>query len=166
MAHTMTAVTPDPGPRRKPLLVRLAGYFVLISCVLGAAYLAGYLQGKSGLVQLRAQQQSERQAAQTALQQCQGRLELEQQQATLLLARRGLDRAIAALDARNFGIAEAQVKDAHEHLVAAKPHGAIADLAQALGAFRVQVTENLGDQRNQFTRWLEQLDRAIAAPNQ
>lgn len=76
-------------------------------------------------------------------------------------ARRSLERAQTALDARNFGIAQEQVLAASRLVKASHPTAELATLTDALSRYQPQVTENLAAQHQQLDAWLAQLDASI-----
>jgi hypothetical protein len=80
----------------------------------------------------------------------------------LLEARRSLDQAVAALDARNFGIAQQRLKDASEKISAAQPAGRLMGLAKGLEDYRLVATDDLGAQRQQLTGYLAEFDQLYA----
>jgi hypothetical protein len=76
-------------------------------------------------------------------------------------ARRSLESAQTALDARNFGIAQEQVLEASRLLKVAHPPADLLMLSDALSKFQPVVTENLAGQHQQIAAWLAQLDAAL-----
>jgi len=78
-------------------------------------------------------------------------------------ARRSLERARAALDARNFGIAQEQVNLASRALTASHPQAELLSLADALSKYQPVVTDDLAGQHQQLSTWLGQLDTALPA---
>jgi hypothetical protein len=77
-------------------------------------------------------------------------------------ARRLLGRAEDALDARNFGIAQQQVRLASQLLAASHPTAEISPLVDALGKYQTVVSEDLGGQHQQLAGWMGQLDAQLA----
>ncbi len=76
-------------------------------------------------------------------------------------ARRLLGRAQDALDARNFGIAQQQVRLASQLLGASHPTAAVSPLVDALVKYQPVVTEDLGGQHQQLAGWIGQLDAQL-----
>ena len=80
-------------------------------------------------------------------------------------ARRWLERAEAALDARNFGIAQEQVALASRALNASHPQPELSALAEALSKYQPVVTLDLAGQHQQLAAWLGQLDNQLPQQN-
>jgi len=76
-------------------------------------------------------------------------------------AERAIELAEAALDARNFGIAEAQVARATRLLGASHPPAELANLVDALSKYQPVVTENPSEQHQQLATWRAQMDTAL-----
>lgn len=161
------------GPSDKPSRARnlkmrgrrILGVVALIIATLGTCYLTGYLHGRSGLNRLQAQLESERVAAQEHAEQLARQLDSSRRNALALDARRSLDQAIAALDARNFGIAEQQIKKAGKWLRTFSSDPSAMALGNTLEAFHLTATEDLGPQRRQVVDWVLQLDQRIPTLN-
>ena len=73
-------------------------------------------------------------------------------------ARRRLEQAQDALDARNFGIAQRQVQLASQLLLASHPSSELSPLSDALAKYRPVVTDDLAGQHQQLASWIGQLD--------
>lgn len=159
-----------PEPPRPPTThpsrsKKLLGIAIIIVVMCGACYLVGYLHGMSGVAELRAQLGEVQKVAQSSQMQLSKQLESEKQHCLTLEARRSLDQAVVALDARNFGIAEKQVQKASHWLVAAHAEARLAELAKTLETFHLVATEDLGPQRKQLADWVVLIDQMVLAPN-
>jgi hypothetical protein len=150
--------TPATAPSRQK---RLVGVTVAVLVAFGACYLVGFLHGKTEVAQLKTQLGEAQKAAESTRTQ----LESEKRRGFGLEARRCLDQAVTALDARNFGIAERQVKLAGRWLVDSKAEARLAELAKTLEIFHLVATEDLGPQRKQLADWIIFVDESFAAPN-
>lgn len=115
--------------------------------------------------ELRAQLGEVQKVAQSSQMQLSKQLESEKRHCLALEARRSLDQAVVALDARNFGIAEKQVQKASHWLVAAHAEPRLAELAKTLETFHLVATEDLGPQRKQLADWVVLVDQLVLAPN-
>jgi len=71
---------------------------------------------------------------------------------------RSVERAQAALEARNFGIAQEQVLLASRALSASHPPPELAPLTDALSKYQPVVTQDLAGQHQQLSAWLAQID--------
>jgi hypothetical protein len=162
---TVTSGTPHRQINPRSRIKRLFGFVALACCTLGACYLGGYLHGRAGLTALRSQLDADRRAARASLESLTEQLRSEQRMSLMLAARRNLDQSVTALDARNFGIAEQQVKRAARWLVAARPEPRLAELARMFETFRLVATEDLGPQRKQLVEWVNQFDQLVTEPN-
>jgi hypothetical protein len=161
------AVTSDRPPQKTNSRRGIKGILGILAvgcCAAGACYLGGYLQGRTGLTELRTQLDAERRTARASLESLTVQLESEQRMSLMLAARRNLDQSITALDARNFGIAEQKVKGAARWLVAAHMEPRLAELARAFETFRLVASEDLGPQRKQLVEWVSQFDQLVTEP--
>lgn len=143
---------------------RYLGITGLVLIALGGCYLAGWLQGRKEVGGLQAQLTTAHKEAETKQDECARQLVAGQRTIHTLEARRELDQSLSALDARNFGIAEQQIKKAAKRLVATRAEGATAEVAKALEAYRLTATEDLGPQRKQLVDWIAQIDSQLVVP--
>lgn len=153
---TRTVSAAAPSRFRKPV-----GTAIVIAVTLGACYLLGFLHGGSGKPTLETQVRESHRNLLT----CTTQLENEKHHSLALEARRSLDQAITALDARNFGIAEQRVRSAGRNLVSASAEARLAELAKTFESFRLVATEDLGPQRKQLADWVTLVDQALVAPS-
>jgi hypothetical protein len=151
----------NEAPSRFKRYLGIAG---LVLIALGGCYLAGWLQGRKELGGLQTQLTTAHKEAEAKQDECARQLTAEQRTIHTLEARRNLDQSLSALDARNFGIAEQQIKKAAKRLVAARAEGATAEVAKALEAYRLTATEDLGPQRKQLVDWISQIDSQLVVP--
>jgi hypothetical protein len=165
MDDTVTSAEPRKPTDLRSRTKRFVGLVVLACCTLGASYMAGLFYARAGLAQLKAQHDSERLILQSNQERLTKALEAEKRLSLTLEARRNLDQAITALDARNFGIAEQQIKKAARLLAAAGAQAKLGELTQAFASFRLVATEDLGPQRKQLVDWVSQIDPLIVAPS-
>ncbi|HEY5955629.1 MAG TPA: hypothetical protein VIV60_03705 [Polyangiaceae bacterium] len=161
-----TDTVPNPAPKRSLLqnVKRIAGITAAVVALLGAVYLGGYLHGRIAIDHLREQHAAELAAVQTQRDALTRSLDGANRQVQALAARRNLDQAVSALDARNFGIAEQRIKAAAEDLRRSALDERMAALIPPLAAFHLVATEDLGPQRKQIVDWLTQLDALIVVP--
>lgn len=157
--------SPMPPAKRPSRASRYLLVTALVLTALGSCFAGGWWLGRSEVTKLQAQGESDRAAAQLTLTQCTEQSGRYQRAARLLDARRSLDQAVAALDARNFGIAEQLVKKAAHSLNAASAEGVSSELAKTLESYRFVATEDVGAQRKQLIDWIGQLDPQIVLPD-
>lgn len=81
-------------------------------------------------------------------------------------ALRRLGRAQEALDARNFGIAQAQVQLACRMIRASHPTAELSSLSGALAEYQPAVTQDLAGQHQQLAGWIGQLDALLPEQHQ
>lgn len=90
-------------------------------------------------------------------------------QVQMLQARRHLDRALTALDERNFGMAAGVLHIAGSELAATQPAptgsdpAVLARLAQEIQAARIAVGEDFSQQRSRIQGWIRELDTQFPA---
>lgn len=148
----------------------IAAVVVVLLVILGV-YLWGNAQTRS---QLSAQQTDYDQRIsqmQTQLQTTQGELASARNRNQLLMARTDLYRAAAALDLRNFGIANTHLRQAEQALGKVDASSASLDarklkqLRSSIDSLNINVATNLQDQRNQVLDLASQLDAmALQSP--
>lgn len=148
----------------------IAAVVVVLLVILGV-YLWGNAQTRS---QLSAQQTDYDQRIsqmQTQLQATQGELASARNRNQLLMARTDLYRAAAALDLRNFGIANTHLRQAEQALGKVDASSASLDarklkqLRSSIDSLNINVATNLQDQRNQVLDLASQLDAmALQSP--
>lgn len=80
-----------------------------------------------------------------------------------LEARRYIDQALAALDARNFGIAQQRLTEAEKALTKTHVAGKLLEVSKSLESFRVVATEDLGKQRQKLLELVSTFDQAYPA---
>jgi hypothetical protein len=158
--HSPTPPVGRPSRTKLYLLVTALALAALSSC-----YLAGWWMGRSEVKKLQAQGESDRATAKLTLSQCAEQSTHYQRAARMLEARRNLDQAVAALDARNFGIAELLLKRTSHWLAAGSAEGPGAELAKTLESYRFVASEDVGAQRKQLIDWIGQLDPLIVLPD-
>lgn len=159
---TTKAKTPPVPPIGRPSRTkRYLQFTALTLAALGGCFVGGWWIGRSELTKLQAQGESDRAAAKLTLAQCTEQSARHQRTSRMLEARRNLDQALAALDARNFGIAEQLVKKAARWLAAASAEGPSGELAKTLEAYRFVASEDVGAQRKQLIDWIGQLEPQI-----
>ena len=141
----------------------MLGVVAAVVVILGTCYLGGYLHGRSEVARVSAELEAARKAVASNQVQFTERLDASKRRVALLEARRSLDQAITALDSRNFGIAERQIKTAAENLAAARVDAPLSDLEKTLASFHLTATEDLGPQRKQIVDWIVLLDRQLPA---
>ena len=76
-------------------------------------------------------------------------------------ARRQLDLARDALDARNFGIAQERVHRAVVLLSESHPVSELLQLSATAGKYQPEITQDIAGQRQQLAAWLGQLDSML-----
>lgn len=161
MENTVACASPEQPGGWKARTRKFLRVLALIVVATGACYLAGYLHGRSGVNQLRAQLDTDHAAARNQSEQLERQLSEAKRQILALDARRSLDQAVTAIDARNFGIAEQQLKQAGIWLRTSNPGTPAGELGATLEKFHFTATEDLGPQRRQLVEWIAQLDQRI-----
>lgn len=156
---------PPSQPATRPPRFKRATLFTAFGLTaLGACYLGGWWVGHAQVTRLRAEIDAVRENASAELGRCSAQGASLQRAGRMLEARRQLDLAVEALDARNFGIAEQLVKKSARWLVSAPVEGPAAALAKTLESYRLTATEDVGAQRKQLNDWIGQLDPLIVLP--
>jgi len=144
-AKTLVATPPKPSRWRRVLRISLI--------LLGSHALAWGVGRAQGWWETRAEQEK-------------GELttkELGQSRDLVLRfeARRSLEQAQTALDARNFGIAKELVDQAARLLGASHPPADLSTLIDAVSKYQPAVTDNLAEQHQQLAQWLGQIDNQL-----
>jgi hypothetical protein len=123
------------------------------------AFVYGYLTGRGELGAAEARIEK----ATKELTQCkvQAAQDLNQANARgqLLEARRSLDQAVSALDARNFGTAQQRLKESALKLGAARVEGRLLAVAKELDAIKLVATDDVGGQRQKLSALLIEFDQ-------
>lgn len=144
----------------------LSGLFLLC---LASAYGYGRWQGAKAVAGAQAEAASARESAATGAGQARSELADLRGQVQILQARRHLDRALTALDERNFGMAAGVLQIAGTELTTTQPTPAGADpavlarLAQEIQAARIAVGEDFSQQRGRIQGWIRALDAQFPA---
>jgi hypothetical protein len=148
----------------------IAAVVVALLIILGV-YLWGNAQTRSQLSAQQSEYEQRISLMQNQLQATQGELASARNRNQLLMARTDLYRAAAALDLRNFGIANTHLRQAEQALGRVDASGANLDtsklnqLRSSIDSLNINVATNLQDQRNQVLDLATQLDSmALQAP--
>ena len=155
-------VPPVVRPSRTKRYLLFTG---LTLAALGICFVAGWGMGRSELAKVQVQGESDRAAARLTLTQCTEQSARHLRTSRMLEARRNLDQALAALDARNFGIAEELVKKSARWLAAASTEAPSGELAKTVESYRFVASEDVGAQRKQLIDWIGQLDPQVVLPD-
>jgi hypothetical protein len=144
----------------------LIGLFLLC---LASTYGYGRWQGAKAVAGAQAEVAGVRESAAARAGQARSELTDLRGQVQMLQARRHLDRALMALDERNFGTAAEALHTAGSELAAVQPPPAGADptvlarLAQEIQAARLAVSEDFSQQRSRILGWIRELDTQFPA---
>lgn len=148
----------------------IAAVVVALLIILGV-YLWGNAQTRSQLDAQQADYEQRISQVQNQLQATQSKLATAQSRNQLLMARTDLYRAAAALDQRNFGIANTHLQQAGQALGRVDASSAdldsskLSQLRTSIGSLNINVATNLQDQRNLVLDLAAQLDAvALQAP--
>jgi len=154
---------------RKSGAKRLLMMFGLFLLCVASAYGYGRWQGAKVVAGVQAAVAGERDSAVARVGQARSELTDLRGQVQLLQARRHLDRALMAIDERNFGTATDALHTAGGELAAIQtpPSGAdpavLSRLAQELQSVRLVVAENFSEQRGRIMGWIRELDAQFPA---
>lgn len=158
---TVRAPAPPPVKHR-----RFKRYAWLIGGGVGLLLMTfayGYLMGRGELGEVEAKvERTTKEFAQFKAESTQ-ELTRERTRGQLLEARRCLDQAVTALDARNFGTAQQRLKESTLKLGAARVEGRLLAIAKELDATRLIATDDVGGQRQKLSALLIEFDQLTQA---
>ena len=154
-----SSTAPAQGGSKIKLYLIGAGVVVLLGAVL---YFVGLQAGKTEVATQKAAFDVERNGLQSQITTANGERDAARERAALMEARGALYRAALDLDARNFGTANNNLKQAAAALQGVqKP--AVEPIRGQIAATDLNVAVNLGDQRAKVLALAEQLNRAAPA---
>lgn len=155
-----TPAPPPVKPRRFKRYAWLVGGGVGLLLV---AFVSGYLTGRGELGE--AETKIEKATKELAQSKAEAALDLTRERAhgQLLEARRSLDQAVTALDARNFGTAQQRLKESTLKLGAARVEGRLLAIAKELDATKLIATDDVGGQRQKLSALLTEFDQLTQA---
>ncbi|MDQ3289137.1 MAG: hypothetical protein M3Q42_12960 [Pseudomonadota bacterium] len=142
----------------------IIGAVVVALLIILGVYLWGNAQTRSQLEAQRTDYEQRISQMESQLQGTQGELASARNRNQLLMARTDLYRAAAALDLRNFGIANTHLRQAEQALgridasSANLDAGKLKQLRSSIDSLNINVATNLQDQRNQVLDLAAQLD--------
>lgn len=154
---------PRPAKASQSRILIIVAVVVAALLILGV-YLWGNVQTRNQLSAQQTEHDQRISTMQEQLQTTQQELAATQNRNLLLMARTDLYRAAAALDQRNFGIANTHLRQVEGALGEVDPAGAGLDIARftqlrsSLDGLNINVATDLQDQRNQLLGLASQLD--------
>jgi len=137
------------------------GVGVALVCV-GAAYGVGRFQGASKVEEADRRASAAASASASAATSARVAVDIERGKVARLEGRRRLHLALIAIEERNFGIAEEQLKAARKELASAP--GAdpeLTKISSELDGYKVVATDDTGDQRKKLLDWCKRLDATL-----
>lgn len=137
------------------------GVGVALVCA-GAAYGVGRFQGAAKVEEADKRAAAAASASASAATAARVAVDVERGKVARLEARRRLHLALIAIEERNFGIAEEQLKAARKELASA-PGGdnELAKLSTEVDGYKVVATDDIGEQRKKLLDWCKRLDATL-----
>jgi hypothetical protein len=157
----MNATTKSVAPRA-PNRARRWGIIVGAGlATVGLAYGVGRLQSTFKMDELRATSERAIEGEQRQSSRLQAELTAERARVTRLEARRRLHLAVAALDDRNFGIAQVELKQAAALLAKAGVEAGteLQKLQSEIAAKKLLASDDVGAQRQHVLGWARRFDQ-------
>lgn len=153
--------TPDPAPR-SPWRGRLIAAGIALVLAAGA-YAAGRIQGAMEVREVQKQAQAQREKLEQTITSLEADLEETKRTRVRLRAQLELYRARAAVEARNFGIAQDHIRSAAKMLAKhpAAKNEKIAELISKLKTANVVTPAKFEEQRDKVDAFATQLDELL-----
>lgn len=164
MTSSTAKTVPTAGPVHRPPRSRaILAFGVGVVLAILLAYVVGRLQSSAKIDEIEANRERAIEAEQQTSAKLQADLAAERSHSGRLEARRSLHLALSALDDRNFGIAETQLKNAANLLERSKlePGSELEKLKSGIAAYKLAVSEDLGAQRTQLLGWIKKFDQIV-----
>lgn len=146
----------EPRPRASRLkkIAIIAGG-ITVACL--AAYVTGRMQ-TSGRIDDAEQAAGELRTEKDRLRE---QLDARQRDVFALEARRRLHLALLALDNRNFGIAQKQLRTGAKLLQQGPDTKALREIAEAMRTYDLTAVEDFGEHREHIVGWAARFDQAV-----
>jgi hypothetical protein len=165
MAEANDDQTPPAPTTRVPLKFWLYATLATLA-VGGIGYGVAYGQGRGALSAVEAELASRVKAQEEARKDWDEQLGELRRKNALLAARSTLDAALEALEANNFGIAQAQLEQAGAAIAAqAGADEKLSGVATKLKAFRIKVSADIREQKSALGALLSSVDEALGSAN-